>query len=163
MNLLTDYHQGKRKSSCNCHEVTHKLSSKQDYSVSEGSQNRPTAHAIKSLTSYQANRTRVGVKAVRTDLAAPVMRLLTSCQANKARVRVKIVRTDPAVPAMKSLTRCQANRTRVGVRTVRRDPAGPGMKSLTNYWANSPAVVIMVREHSLSYSCKLNHLFLSIL
>ena len=32
---------------------------------------------MKSLTNYQAHRTRVGVKAVRTDLAMPAMESLT--------------------------------------------------------------------------------------
>ena len=57
---------------------------------------------------------------------------LTVCAVNKSKVGVKTVRTDQAATAMESLTCCQANRTRVGVKAVRTDPAAPPMKSLTN-------------------------------
>ncbi|KAL4071225.1 hypothetical protein V8B97DRAFT_1965301 [Scleroderma yunnanense] len=45
------------------------------------------------------------------------MKSLTNCQANRTRVGVKTVRTHPAGHGMKSLTSCQANRTRVGENT----------------------------------------------
>ena len=61
------------------------------------------------------------VRKVRREPARPGMKSLTSCQANRTRVGMRTVRRVPAGPGMKSLTRCQANRTRVGVRTVRRD------------------------------------------
>ena len=91
---------------------------------------------MESLTYYQANRTRVGVRTVRRGTAGPGMESLTSCQANRMRVGVRTVRRDTAGPGMESLTYCQANRTRVGVRTVRRDTAGLGMESLTGYQVN---------------------------
>lgn len=58
MNLLTDYHQGKRKSSCNCHEVTHKLSSKLDQSGCKNSENGVswTWYEITHLLSSQQNQ-----------------------------------------------------------------------------------------------------------
>ena len=64
---------------------------------------------------------------MRRDPAGPGMTSLTSYQANRTRVGVRTVRRDPAGPGMTSLTYCQANRTRVGVRTVR-NPAGTGIK-----------------------------------
>ncbi|KIM50448.1 hypothetical protein SCLCIDRAFT_854927 [Scleroderma citrinum Foug A] len=53
-------------------------------------------NCMSQLTVYGANKT-------------------TCCQANRTRVAVKAVRTDPAAPAMKSLTCCQSNGTRVMV------------------------------------------------
>ena len=74
------------------------------------------------------------MRAVRRDTASHgIMESLTSCQANKTRVAVRTVRNNTAGPGIESLTYCQANRTRVAVRTVRRNTAGPGMKSLTPY------------------------------
>ena len=58
---------------------------------------------------------------MRGDTAEPGMESLTSCQANRTRVGVRTVRRDTAGPGMESLTSWQVNRTRVGVRTVRRN------------------------------------------
>ena len=74
-----------------------------------------------SLTSYQANTTRVAVKTVRMDTAGPGMKSLTlGCQANRTRVPMRTVRRDTAGPDIESLTFYQANEIRVAVRTVRR-------------------------------------------
>ena len=94
---------------------------------------------MESLTVYQANKTRVGARTVKRDMAGSGMASLTDCHA-KTRVGVRTVRRVTAGPAMESLTNCQANRTRVGVRTVRRDTAGPDMESLTAYQANRTRV-----------------------
>ena len=51
------------------------------------------------------------------------MESLTSCQANRTRVAVRTVRRDTVGPGMESLTCCQANRTRVVVRTTQLDLA----------------------------------------
>ena len=51
------------------------------------------------------------------------MESLTSCQANRTKVVLGTVSKDTAEPGMESLTNCQANRTRVAVRTVRRNTA----------------------------------------
>ena len=57
-------------------------------------------------------------RTVRRDTAGPEIKSLTSCQANKTRVAVRTVRRDTEGPGMESLTFCQANgRTRVTVRT----------------------------------------------
>ena len=94
---------------------------------------------------------------MRRDPAGPGMKSLTSCQANRTRVGGRKVRRDPAGPGMKSLTYCQANRTRVGGRKVRRDLTGPGMKLPTYYHANP--TIILVRVYSLpSWTWKLNDL-----
>ena len=61
----------------------------------------------------------MGVRIVRRDRDGPGMESLTSCQANKTRVGVRTVRRDTAGSGMESLTGCQASRTRVRVRTVR--------------------------------------------
>jgi len=48
------------------------------------------------------------------------MKLLTRCQVHGMRAMgVKTVRPEPAAPVMKQLTFCQANMTRVGVNGVR--------------------------------------------
>ena len=52
------------------------------------------------------------------------MELLTGYQANRTTVGVGAVRRLLLEPQMKSLTFCQANRTRVGVSNVRRHPPG---------------------------------------
>ena len=66
--------------------------------------------------------------------AGPAMESLTSCQDNRTRVVVRTVTSDTAAPlSMESLTRCQANRTRVGARTVKRDIAGTGMELAWNH------------------------------
>ena len=48
--------------------------------------------SMQSLTSYQASRTRVGVRTVRRDTTGPGMQSLTCCQANRNRVAVNTVR-----------------------------------------------------------------------
>ena len=73
------------------------------------------------------------MRTVRSDIAGPGIESLTSCQANRTRVRVRTVRRDTAGPGMEPLTTCQVNRTRLGVRIVRRDTAGLGIKLLTSY------------------------------
>ena len=55
---------------------------------------------MKSLTSYQANRTKVGVRVVRRQLDGPDMKLLTGCQAKRTRVGVRTVRRHPVEPHM---------------------------------------------------------------
>ena len=88
------------------HGITHILLSQQDQSGSEDSEKEHSWTWMESLTSCQANITRVAVRIVRRHTAGG--------------------------PGMESLTPCQANsRTRVSVRTVRRDIAGPGMECLT--------------------------------
>ena len=42
----------------------------------------------------------MGVRTVRRDTAQPAMESLTSCQANRTRVEVRTVRRDTAGPAM---------------------------------------------------------------
>ena len=58
----------------------------------------------------------MGVRTVIRDTAGPGMESLTSCQANRTRLGVRTVRRDTAGPGMESLTFCQANRTRLGVK-----------------------------------------------
>ena len=69
------------------------------------------------------------MRTVRKDIAGPGIESLTTCQANRTRVGVRTVRTlDTVGSGIESLTCCQINRTGVGVRTVRRDTDGPGMQ-----------------------------------
>ena len=92
---------------------------------------------MESLTTYQANRTRVEVRKVRRDTTGPGMESLTICQASRTRVKVRTMRGYTAGPGMESLTFCHVNRTSVGVRTVRRDiAAGHDMESLTSFLLN---------------------------
>jgi len=131
----------------------------------------PAGHDMKSLTSCQANktkvrmriarrdstalvwnhslpvsnRTRVRVRTVIRDSARPGIKSLTLCQANRIRVGVSTVKRDPAEPCIKeSLTLYQVNRIRVGVRIVRRDLAGPDMKSLTSCQANKTRMGVRI-------------------
>jgi len=63
--------------------------------------------AMKSLTTYEANMTRKGVKKVRTALASSACYEITyKLSSQQARVRLKTLRTDPMAPAMKLLTSC---------------------------------------------------------
>ena len=83
---------------------------------------------MKSLTPYQANRTRVEVMTVRRELVGPEMKSLTlHYQAN--RTMEVMMKMDPAVSdSMKSLTSFyQIDRTRIRVIILRREPAGSGM------------------------------------
>ena len=75
---------------------------------------------MESLTSCQVNRTRVAVRTVKRDTAAPGMESLTSCQANRTRVAVRTVRRDTAAPGKKSLTICQTNKTSIGMMSMRK-------------------------------------------
>ena len=61
----------------------------------------------------------MGVRTVRRDTVGPGIKSLTYYQANRTRVEVGTVRRDTGGPGMESLTFCQANRIRVGVRIVR--------------------------------------------
>ena len=64
------------------------------------------------------------MRTVRRDIAGPGMKSLTSFQVNRIRVGVRTVRRDTAGPGTQSLTSYQVNRTRVEMRTVRREIVG---------------------------------------
>ena len=61
------------------------------------------------------------MRTVRKDIAGPSMKSLTFYQANRTRVGV---RRDTAGPGMKSPTSCQAKTIRAAEGTVRRDTTG---------------------------------------
>ena len=61
-----------------------------------------TWHGITHFLSRQQDQG--AVYTVRRDTAEPGMESLTSCQANRTRVAVRMVRRDTAGPGMKSLT-----------------------------------------------------------
>jgi len=67
----------------------------------EGSENRLGCTGNEITHFLSSNRTRFAVNAVRTNSAAPAIKLLTCCQGNRTRAEVKVVRANPAVPAMK--------------------------------------------------------------
>ena len=109
----------------------------------------PTSIMKLVLTRCQANRTRAGVRGVRTDPAASTMKSLTCYQVNKTRARIKTVRTGPAALAMKPHTCYQA---KVGVKGVSTDPAIPAMKWLTSCQPNRIRVgVKAVRTDQFQY------------
>ncbi|KAL4074897.1 hypothetical protein V8B97DRAFT_2005124 [Scleroderma yunnanense] len=99
--------------------------------VQSGSDNSEKSLVIpikKPLTSYQGNRiriqlsrrdpgnrTRVGVKTVKLDLATPNMQSLTCYQGNRTKVNV-----DSAMPDMQSLTSYQDKGITMGMNTVKR-------------------------------------------
>ena len=107
------------------HEITHSLSSPQDESESEDSETSATcivgnhSLAVKPVTRVGVK----GVKEVSKDPAVPAMESHTSFEGNRSRVGVTAVRTKPAAPVMKSLTICQTNSTRLEMKAVRADTA----------------------------------------
>ena len=87
---------------------------------------------MRSLTSYQVNRTRLGESIVRKGHSWTCNEITHKLSSQWDQIVSEDSEKEIVGPSMESLTCCQVNRTRLKVRTVMRDTMRPGIKSLTS-------------------------------